>query len=65
MPIVFITYSLAYLDRANFSFASAAGITEDLGITKGSPPAGALFFSATSSSRSPALSVRSAAAFAN
>ena len=35
MPIVFITYSLAYLDRANFSFASAAGITEDLGITKG------------------------------
>ncbi|MCU3052706.1 hypothetical protein N8S91_22390, partial [Enterobacter roggenkampii] len=21
MPIVFITYSLAYLDRANFSFA--------------------------------------------
>ncbi|MFC7508053.1 hypothetical protein [Pantoea stewartii] len=23
MPIVFITYSLAYLDRANFSFASA------------------------------------------
>jgi hypothetical protein len=32
MPIVFITYSLAYLDRANFSFASAAGITEDLGI---------------------------------
>ena len=35
MPIVFITYSLAYLDRANFSFASAAGITDDLGITKG------------------------------
>lgn len=35
MPIVFITYSLAYLDRANFSFASAAGINEDLGITKG------------------------------
>ncbi|PII64070.1 2-ketogluconate transporter [Serratia sp. OLHL2] len=35
MPIVFITYSLAYLDRANFSFASAAGINDDLGITKG------------------------------
>ncbi len=35
MPIVFISYSLAYLDRANFSFASAAGINEDLGITKG------------------------------
>lgn len=40
MPIVFITYSLAYLDRANFSFASAAGINEDLGITKGLLPAG-------------------------
>lgn len=35
MPIVFITYSLAYLGRANFSFASAAGINEDPGITKG------------------------------
>ncbi|KAB8312808.1 MFS transporter [Erwinia endophytica] len=45
MPIVFITYSLAYLDRANFSFASAAGINEDLGITKGmSSLLGALFF---------------------
>lgn len=45
MPIIFITYSLAYLDRANFSFASAAGITEDLGITKGiSSLLGALFF---------------------
>lgn len=65
MPIVFITYSLAYLDRANFSFASAAGITEDLGIW-GSPPCwGRCSSSATSSSRSPALSMRSAAAFAN
>ncbi len=45
MPIVFITYSLAYLDRANFSFASAAGINDDLGITKGiSSLLGALFF---------------------
>ncbi|MEM6161403.1 MFS transporter [Erwinia sp. P6884] len=45
MPIVFITYSLAYLDRANFSFASAAGINEDLGITRGmSSLLGALFF---------------------
>ncbi|QCR34592.1 MFS transporter [Nissabacter sp. SGAir0207] len=45
MPIVFITYSLAYLDRANFSFASAAGINEDLGVTKGiSSLLGALFF---------------------
>lgn len=45
IPIIFITYSLAYLDRANFSFASAAGINEDLGITKGmSSLLGALFF---------------------
>ncbi|EPT8946876.1 MFS transporter [Cronobacter malonaticus] len=45
MPVVFITYSLAYLDRANFSFASAAGINDDLGITKGiSSLLGALFF---------------------
>ncbi|CAI1075565.1 Inner membrane transport protein RhmT [Serratia marcescens] len=45
MPIVFITYSLAYLDRANFSFASAAGINDDLGITKGMASLlGALFF---------------------
>jgi len=45
MPVVFITYSLAYVDRSNFSFASAAGINEDLGITKGmSSLLGALFF---------------------
>ena len=45
MPIVFITYSLAYLDRANFGFASAAGINQDLGISKGlSSLIGALFF---------------------
>ncbi|QFG76887.1 hypothetical protein DMB90_17545 [Raoultella planticola] len=31
----FITYSLAYLDRANYGFAAAAGIESDLGITKG------------------------------
>lgn len=34
IPIVFITYSLAYLDRANFGFAAAGGMTEDLGISK-------------------------------
>jgi sugar phosphate permease len=45
MPIVFITYSLAYLDRANFGFASAAGINRDLGISHGlSSLIGALFF---------------------
>ncbi len=45
MPIVFITYSLAYLDRANYGFAAAAGINQDLGISKGlSSLIGALFF---------------------
>ena len=45
MPIVFITYSLAYLDRANFGFASAAGINKDLGISAGlASLIGALFF---------------------
>ncbi|SAK94435.1 major facilitator transporter [Caballeronia pedi] len=45
MPIVFITYSLAYLDRANYGFAAAAGINHDLGIGKGlSSLIGALFF---------------------
>ncbi|MCL2895375.1 MFS transporter [Brenneria tiliae] len=45
MPIIFITYSLAYLDRANYSFAAAAGINEDLGITRGmSSLLGSLFF---------------------
>ncbi|QDI10068.1 Putative tartrate transporter [Klebsiella electrica] len=45
MPVIFITYSLAYLDRANYGFAAAAGIESDLGITKGtSSLIGALFF---------------------
>lgn len=34
MPIIFITYSLAYLDRANYGFSAAAGIEHDLGITQ-------------------------------
>ncbi|QRR01262.1 MFS transporter [Dyadobacter sandarakinus] len=33
IPIVFITYSLAYLDRANFGFAVAGGMADDLHIT--------------------------------
>ncbi|MBN3803409.1 MFS transporter [Paraburkholderia sp. Ac-20336] len=45
MPIIFITYSLAYLDRANYGFASAAGIDKDLGISHGmSSLIGSLFF---------------------
>jgi sugar phosphate permease len=34
MPVVFVTYSLAYLDRANYGFAAAAGMADDLGISK-------------------------------
>jgi sugar phosphate permease len=34
MPIVFITYSLAYLARANYGFAAAAGMAADLHISK-------------------------------
>jgi sugar phosphate permease len=33
IPIVFITYSLAYLDRANFGFGAAGGMAKDLHIT--------------------------------
>lgn len=45
IPVVFITYSLAYLDRANFGFAVAGGMSEDLNITKGtSSLLGSLFF---------------------
>ncbi|RCW43203.1 sugar phosphate permease [Halopolyspora algeriensis] len=33
LPVAFITYSLAYLDRSNFSIAVAGGMEEDLGIT--------------------------------
>jgi sugar phosphate permease len=42
---VFITYSLAYLDRANYGFGAAAGMAKTLGIT-GSKNSllGALFF---------------------
>jgi sugar phosphate permease len=45
MPIIFITYSLAYLDRANYGFASAAGMAADLNISKGlNALIGSLFF---------------------
>jgi sugar phosphate permease len=33
LPIAFITYSLAYLDRANFGFGTAGGMATDLHIT--------------------------------
>jgi sugar phosphate permease len=45
IPMVFITYSLAYLDRANFGFALAGGMGKDLHITTSmSSLLGSLFF---------------------
>ena len=44
-PTVFITYSLAYVDRANYSIGSAGGLSGDLGITgEAGALLGALFF---------------------
>ncbi len=45
IPIAFITYSLAYLDRANFGFAAAGGMAKDLDINASvSSLLGSLFF---------------------
>lgn len=45
IPVAFITYSLAYLDRANFGFGTAGGMAEDLNITPAvSSLLGSLFF---------------------
>lgn len=45
VPIAFITYSLAYVDRANYSIGSAGGLAKDLGITgETNALLGALFF---------------------
>jgi len=45
IPVAFITYSLAYLDRANFGFATAGGMAKDLNITASiSSLLGSLFF---------------------
>jgi sugar phosphate permease len=45
LPVIFISYSLAYLDRANFSFGAAAGMAGDLCITAAqSSLLGSLFF---------------------
>jgi sugar phosphate permease len=45
IPVAFITYSLAYLDRANFGFGAAGGMAADLNITAAtSSLLGSLFF---------------------
>jgi sugar phosphate permease len=45
LPVVFITYSLAYLDRANYGFGAAAGLAKTLAISNSrSAFLGSLFF---------------------
>ncbi|PSR52509.1 MFS transporter [Adhaeribacter arboris] len=45
IPVAFITYSLAYLDRANFGFGAASSMATDLNITPAtSSLLGSLFF---------------------
>ncbi|HEX5560004.1 MAG TPA: MFS transporter [Nocardioidaceae bacterium] len=45
MPLVFVTYSLAYLDRSNYSIGVAGGLKHDLGLdASASALLGALFF---------------------
>ncbi|MBV8612649.1 MAG: MFS transporter [Acetobacteraceae bacterium] len=45
IPVAFVTYSLAYVDRANYSIGSAAGLAKDLHITGNADALlGALFF---------------------
>ena len=45
LPVIFISYSLSYLDRANFSFGAAAGMAKDLQLSAGQNVwLGSLFF---------------------
>jgi sugar phosphate permease len=45
LPVVFVTYSLAYLDRANYGFGAAAGLAQTLNISNSrSALLGSLFF---------------------
>ena len=45
LPVVFVTYSLAYVDRANYGFGAAAGLAVTLHISESqSALLGALFF---------------------
>jgi len=45
IPIAFVTYSLAYVDRANYSFGAAGGMAHELNIdAAASSLLGALFF---------------------
>jgi sugar phosphate permease len=45
IPVVFVTYSLAFMDRANFGFGAAGGMAKDLHISSAlSSLMGSLFF---------------------
>jgi len=45
LPVIFVSYSLSYLDRANFSFGAAAGMADDLHISAAENSLlGSLFF---------------------
>src|SRR6478752_6933184 len=45
LPVIFVSYSLSYLDRANFSLGAAAGMAKDLGISPAENSLlGSLFF---------------------
>jgi sugar phosphate permease len=45
LPVIFVSYSLSYLDRANFSFGAAAGMAADLHISAAQNSLlGSLFF---------------------
>ena len=45
LPVIFVSYSLSYLDRANFSFGAAAGMATDLNISAAENSLlGSLFF---------------------
>ncbi len=45
IPVIFVVYSLAFIDRANFGFGAAAGLSSTLHITAGATALlGSLFF---------------------
>ncbi|HZE17873.1 MAG TPA: MFS transporter, partial [Mycobacterium sp.] len=45
IPLAFVTYSFAYLDRSNYSLGAAGGLTQSLGISSGEAGLlGGLFF---------------------
>jgi sugar phosphate permease len=45
IPVAFVTYTFAYLDRSNYSIGAAGGLKGDLGLGAGaSSLLGALFF---------------------